>query len=146
MFKIVVQINKPANAVFTFLSDIESSPRWYSAVKSVTKLSPGPVNRGSLYSFSRELPGKKVDNRVEVTEFVDGKLLTLSSIEGPTPFKYRYELTPLGDKTQLRLEAEISGQGLTGPIALLAPLASSFFERGMHTNLVALKDLIEQGL
>jgi len=43
MFKIVVQINKPANAVFTFLSDIESSPRWYSAVKSVTKLSPGPV-------------------------------------------------------------------------------------------------------
>ena len=77
---------------------------------------------------------------------MDGKLLTLSSIEGPTPFKYRYELTPLGDKTQLRLEAEISGQGLTGPIALLAPLASSFFERGMHTNLVALKDLTEQGL
>jgi hypothetical protein len=26
MFKIVVQINKPANAVFTYLSDIESSP------------------------------------------------------------------------------------------------------------------------
>jgi uncharacterized membrane protein len=55
MFKIVVQINKPANAVFTYLSDIESSPRWYSAVKSVTKLSPGPVNRGSLYSFSRDV-------------------------------------------------------------------------------------------
>ena len=146
MFKIVVQINKPANTVFAYLSNIEYSPRWYSAVKSVTKLSQGPVNRGSLYSFSRELLGKQVDNRVEVTEFVDGKLLTLASTEGPTPFKYRYELTPLGVTTQLRLEGEISGGGVTGPIALLAPIASSFFERGMRTNLLILKDLIEEEL
>jgi uncharacterized membrane protein len=57
MFTIVVQINKPANAVFTYLSNIESSPRWYSTVKSVTNISPGPANRGSLYRFSREILG-----------------------------------------------------------------------------------------
>jgi uncharacterized membrane protein len=53
MFTIVVQINKPANAVFTYLSNIESSPRWYLTVKSVTNISPGRANAMIKEHFSK---------------------------------------------------------------------------------------------
>ncbi|MER8579746.1 hypothetical protein NKG95_13585 [Mesorhizobium sp. M1423] len=80
---------------------------------------------------------------MEVTEFDVDALLTLSSLSGPTPFTYRSRLAPTGHKTHLHLEGSITGKGLPGPMALLAPLASSFFERGMRTNLESLKRIVE---
>jgi hypothetical protein len=43
----------------------------------------------------------------------------------------------------LRLEGEISGEGLGRGFALLAPLAPRLFERGMRANLASLKQLLE---
>ena len=143
MFEISIEIDRPADTVFRYLADIESASDWYSAVQSVDKISPEPVGRGATYKFKRQIGGKTLDNVVEVTEFEDGALLTLSSITGPTPFTYRYGLVKAGNKTHLHLEGSISGKGLPQPMAALAPLASSFFERGMRANLLSLKRIVE---
>ena len=41
------------------------------------------------------------------------------------------------------LEGSITGEGLRGPAALLAPLAGKFFEKGMAKNLATLKARLE---
>ena len=41
------------------------------------------------------------------------------------------------------LEGSITGEGLSGAAALLAPLAGKFFERGMAKNLHQLKAHLE---
>jgi uncharacterized membrane protein len=143
MFELSIRIDRPIATVFATVANVEAAPRWYSAVTAVAKLSSGGIGRGSRYSFTREIAGRKVENIVEVTEFVDGARLTLSSVSGPTPFTYRYRVEADGAATRLELAGTISGAGLGGPVALLAPLASHFFENGMRANLGNLKRLIE---
>lgn len=126
MFEVAMRIEKPPATVFSWLEDIRSIPSWYAAVRAVEPLSPGPAGRHSRYTLRREIAGQEVENTVEVTEFVEGERLTLSSLSGPTPFTYRYRVAPDGTGTRLRLIGTISGVGLVGPLALLRPLASRF--------------------
>ncbi len=144
MFTIDTDIARPPDVVFARLAAVEETPRWYSAVESAEPLTPAPLGVGSRFRMVRELPGGRAENEVEVTEFVPDQALTLQSRSGPTPFTYRYTLSPLaGGGTRLHLDGEISGAGLGGVAGLLAPLAPSLFARGMRTNLAAFKALVE---
>lgn len=144
MFAIEMKIVRPIGEVFTLLARIEDSPLWYSAVKSVDRLHPSPVGVGTRFRFRRALGGVDALNEVEVTAYDPNQRLELSSISGPTPFVYRYRLTPAANNTtHLRLDGAISGEGFSGPMVLLRPLAESFFRRGMIVNLKSLKRLIE---
>lgn len=143
MFELSIKINRSIATVFASVANVEAAPRWYSAVTAVAKLSSGGIGCGTRYRFTRDIGGQKVENIAEVTEFVDGERFTLSSVSGPTPFTYRYRAEAEGTTTRLDLAGTISGAGLGGPAALLAPLASHFFENGMRANLGNLKRLIE---
>ena len=143
MFTIEIEIARPPEALFGYLAQVENTPNWYSAVERADKLTSAPVSTGARFRMSRRLPtGPAVDD-VEVTEFVPNRVFTLASLSGPTPFTYRYRLSPKGKNTLLRLEGEISGEGLGGGFALLAPIAPLIFERGMRANLAALKEILE---
>jgi hypothetical protein len=80
---------------------------------------------------------------VEVTAFEEGREVTFTSLSGPTPFVYRYLVEPEGDGSLLTLEGSISGAGLSGPAALLGPLAEGVFKRGMRDNLGVLKEILD---
>ncbi len=144
-FVLNLDIARSVQDVFSFLADSENTPVWYVAVQSVRKLTPGPVSPGTVYEIVRHLPQGRVENEVEVSELETNARVTLRSLSGPTPFTYRYRLQPAGAGTRLTLEAEISGEGLVGPAALIAPLAGAFFKRGMAVNLQALKRHLERG-
>jgi uncharacterized protein YndB with AHSA1/START domain len=144
MFVIETDIDKDAATVFGRLTRIEETPQWYSAVQSVEPIAGSPSGLGARYRFTRQLPSGQAVNEVEITEFEPSVVVTLQSRSGPTPFTYRYELQPnQRGGTRLRLEGEISGEGLSGPIALLGALASTLFERGMRTNIATFKRLVE---
>ena len=144
MFSINIGIDRPINEVFAFLKDIKRAPDWYSAVKKVVPVDGGEVEVGKRYRFEREIAGRKIENEVEVAELRDGEALTLKSRSGPTPFTYRYSLSEDGLATSVKLEGEITGEGLPGILSLAAPFASKAFERGMHDNLATLKRLLER--
>lgn len=143
MFTTEISIDRPVGEVFAYLSRIEDAPSWYSAVTSVHRLDNGPVGTGARFHFQRKLGSNDAVNDVEVTAFEPDRILELSSVSGPTPFVYRYELAPAARGAQLRLRGAISGEGLTGPMTLLKPLAEKFFHHGMIDNLESLNRLIE---
>lgn len=143
MFTIEMMISRPVREVFANLARIENAPLWYSAVTSVHRLDKGPVGTGARFLFRRKLGSGEAVNNVEVTAFESDRVLELSSVSGPTPFVYRYELEPSAQATRVRLRGRISGEGLIGPAALFKPLAERFFHRGMMDNLGNLKRLVE---
>lgn len=143
MFTTEMTIDRPVGEVFAYLSRIEDAPSWYSAVTSVHRLDSGPISTGTRFRFQRKLGSNDAVNDVEVTAFEPDRILELSSVSGPTPFVYRYELAAAGHGARLRLLGTISGEGLTGPVALLKPLAEKFFRHGMVDNLETLRRLIE---
>jgi hypothetical protein len=118
-------------------------PRWYEAVQEVRPLG-SQVNRlGARFEITRNLPGGRFQNEVAVSEYEPDELFTVESVSGPTPFRYRYRLEPNGGATRLRLDGEITGAGLPGPIARIDALATQAFKRGMGDNLQQLRRLIE---
>jgi hypothetical protein len=146
MFVIETEIGRDAATVFTRLARVEDTPLWYSAVERVERLAAGPIGAGSMFRLHRKLPGGPAINDVEIVDYVPSSLFAMVSRNGPTPFAYRYSLSPGADGgTLLKLEGEISGAGLSGAASLLAPLAPVLFERGMRTNLAAFKRLVEAG-
>ena len=143
MFTIEIEIGRPPEAVFGYLAQVENTPKWYSAVEKADKLTTSPVSAGTCYRFLRRLPTGSAINDVEVIEFVPNRVFALASRSGPTPFTYRYVLSPQDNNTQLRLEGEISGEGLGRGFALIAPFTERLFERGMRTNLATLTQILE---
>jgi uncharacterized membrane protein len=144
-FQISLDIHRPPSDVFTLVADVRKMPSWYEAVKKVTVTTPGPSGTGTRFQMVRSLPGGDVHNDVEVTSFDLDKEITFRSVEGPTPFRYRYRFAPTAIGTRLTLEGEISGAGLRGVAGLLNDgLASELFKRGMKKNLQALKAVVEE--
>lgn len=143
-FSIAVDVDAPQQTVFSYLADGSRTPEWYEAVQTASKTTEGPTGEGTRYTFTRVLPQGEVVNEVEVSEFRDPSLITFASRSGPTPFVYRYRVEPAGAGSRVTLEGSITGEGLRGPAALVAPLAGKFFARGMGQNLKALKARLER--
>jgi hypothetical protein len=142
-FQLSLPIAASPTTVFAFVADFTTMPRWYSAVQRVDRLD-GTSGLGTRYAVHRHLPGGPARNEVEVTAFEEGREVAFTSLSGPTPFVYRYLVEPDGDASRLTLEGSISGAGLSGPAALLGPLAEGVFKRGMRDNLGVLKEILER--
>ena len=139
-FTATVTIARLPEAVFAFLADPTNLPLWLEAVDGVAV--DGPPRRGARFRMARSLPGGRVVNDVELTEFDPGRRITFESRTGPTPFRYAYELQPTGDRTRVTLAGRISGEGLPVPVAALGNLATQLFKRGMQRNLRTLERLL----
>lgn len=141
-FQLTLDIAAPPSAVFDFVADFTTMPKWYSAVQRVERIGE-TTGLGTRYEVHRQLPGGTAHNEVEITSYESGRQVTFRSLSGPTPFVYSYLIAPDGNATRLTLEGTISGAGLTGPAALLGPLAEGLFKRGMRDNLGVLRQILE---
>ncbi|MEU1590618.1 SRPBCC family protein [Micromonospora sp. NPDC005710] len=142
-FQLGLDITAPAAQVFDFVADFTTMPNWYSAVRRVERVG-GNGGLGTRYHVYRDLPGGPARNDVSITTYSHGEEVIFTSLSGPTPFTYRYLVRPEQATTKLILEGTISASGLTGPAALLGPLAERLFKSGMRDNLGTLKQLLEK--
>jgi uncharacterized protein YndB with AHSA1/START domain len=140
-FELTVDIAAPAPAVFDFVADFTTMPRWYSAIDRVDRIA-GAKGLGTRYAVHRHLPGGPAHNDVVVTSYEQDREVTFASQSGPTPFTYRYTVEPDANGARLVLDGSISGAGLPGA-ALLGPLTERLFKHGMRDNLNVLKAILE---
>lgn len=135
-----VDISRPIDEVFAYVTDPAKAPEWASWILENTLEGGGPVGVGSRIRGVWKFLGRSQDFRGEVTQYdppskfamrtVSGGLhgyaeAQLESIEGGTRFRNRYE-------------SETGGLfKLADPI--VAPLAKRALEADLHT----LKALLE---
>jgi len=139
-FETSIRIERPIEAVFDYVSDPTTFPRWNSAVQSVRETSAGADGVGATYRMKRELPGGPAENDLEVVEVNRPTLFVIRTTSGPTPFLYRYAFTDEDGATLLELAAEVELGGLAGA---LGPLASRVVKRGVDSNFADLKRILE---
>jgi uncharacterized protein YndB with AHSA1/START domain len=141
-FTLDLDIAAAPEEVFSFVADFTNTPQWYSAVQRVEGVH-GAGGVGTQYAAHRQLASGAVVNTVEVTSYIKGQEITLTSINGPTPFTYRYRVQSAPHGTRLQLEGTISAAGLSGLARIIGPVAEQLFKRGMRDNLGTLKQLLE---
>lgn len=139
-FEAEVRIARPIEAVFEYVSDPVTFPRWNSAVQAVRKTSEREKTVGSAYSMERELPRGRVENDLVVEAFEHAREFTIRTTSGPTPFVYRYLFSSEAGETAVRLEAQVE---LDGAASLLGPLARRAVKAGVEANFATLKQILE---
>jgi uncharacterized membrane protein len=137
-FKNVIEIDRPVDEVFRFLSDLENLPKWNYFVNQVRKTTPGAPAVGARYHQDR----KSDSQELEIVEMEVDWLLTVETVPPSKP-ELRRSMTfeRINDKTRVidrwRLDS--------GQPALLQTLARGRVKSAVKDNLLKLKELLENG-
>jgi uncharacterized protein YndB with AHSA1/START domain len=138
-FETSVQIARPVEEVFAYVSEPENFSRWNSAVRTVRR-TMGEGEVGSTFTMVRDLPGGRAENELEITVLDRPATFAIRTVSGPTPFVYRYAFSDGAGVTLLALDAQVE---LSGIGELLGPLARRAVKTGVDANLATLKDVFE---
>jgi hypothetical protein len=150
-FTTSIQITRPVEVVFEYLSDVTNASAWDSAVMQVTKTSEGTEGKGSTYKMIRKLPGGEAENVLQVVELVPNREFTIKTISGPTPLQYQYLFETIPNGTRVTQECQSLTDHIGRDVGGLASfLPDSFLEpfvkSGVKANLQTLKTILESSL
>jgi carbon monoxide dehydrogenase subunit G len=135
----IVVERSPAD-VFAYLTNPENLPEWQAGVIEGRKDSPGPTAQGTSLTEVRTFLGRRMESKLEVTEYEQDRLFTIKVVSGPVPFQVRHRLEPADGGTRIH----VSGEGEPGGFFKLAePLVIRQVKRQVETNFATLKDLLE---
>jgi uncharacterized protein YndB with AHSA1/START domain len=136
-----IEIDRPRQKVAAYASDPDNAPAWYDNIKSIEWKSPKRVTVSARMAFVAQFLGRRLAYTYEVTEFVPGNRLVMSTAEGPFPMEttYMWEDTQSGGtRMTLRNRGQPAGFANVG-----APITAAAVRRATRRNLAMLKRLLE---
>jgi Polyketide cyclase / dehydrase and lipid transport len=134
-----ITIDRRPNTVFAYLADLENLPSWNYAIRKTRKVTAGPIHIGSRFHQVRTIPAHREES-LEVIEFEEGRKLTIRGTLNTLPAQLSYELQPVGIATVLTNTVDLS---TSGPLSLLAPIATRQIKSAVAANLDTLKKILE---
>lgn len=115
-----IEIRRPVDEVFAFLSDGENDRRWRSGVLDVRRKSGH--GRGAIYEQGVKGPfGRRVPADYEITVFEPEQRIGFRAIAGPVRPEGSYELTPTDGGTQVKFALRAAPRGLA---KLMTPIVA----------------------
>ena len=129
-------IPETPEAVFAFVADGETAPRWRSGVLDITRVSG--TGAGTVYKQGTKGPGgRRVDADYEVTTYEPPRRLAFRVIAGPVrPVgEYVFEAVPEGTRLTFSLSAELGG--------LKRLLMGSMVQSTMNAEVLAIERIAE---
>jgi uncharacterized protein YndB with AHSA1/START domain len=139
-FTNVVTINRPRADVFAYLAHFENIPLWNYAISETRKLTSGPVGVGTRYRQVRTIPTPS-EEEFEVVEFEPDHRLSVDGDLALFHGRVSYALDSTGDATMLTNSMDLRA---SGPLNMVAQLATRRVQSAVATNLGALKELLER--
>jgi carbon monoxide dehydrogenase subunit G len=138
--ELTIEIGRPPEEVFAYLTDVSNLPAWQSGVKRAQIEDGGEPRAGARIRESRTMLGRELDTALEIEEYEPPRLFVLRALNSPVPFTVRHELEPSGDGTLLR----VVGAGDTGLLpGFAAGLMARRAERQFRKDFERLKRLLE---
>jgi len=108
-FSSSVEINAPAEKVWTLVDKLEEWPQWMPSIKKIERLSKGPLTVGSQLSVIAKVSRLTVNLLMTITEFVPERSVVMQGKALGTNLIRFYSLEPVNGKTKLTVGGEVSG-------------------------------------
>jgi carbon monoxide dehydrogenase subunit G len=141
-FEKSVLINRPQQEVFGFVTDLSNDSKWQSGIKSVERISDGPIEAGSTWRYKLNFMGRELEAEIELTSYNPPNQASVKSIGGPVPFENTYKFESKDGSTQMTF----SGQAEIGGFFKMAEgLVGKQLGKQMEADGAALKKLLEAG-
>lgn len=139
-FETSIQVQRPLTDVFAYLGNPENETEWSSAVLESRLDAGGPVAEGSHFTQVLKFLGRRMENRVEVTDYQPDRRIAYRVLSGPMQIAYSYTVSTDGDGTRISARGEGEPGGF---IQLAAPVIGRAMKRQADSDLNTLKDLLE---
>src|SRR5436189_3935426 len=98
----VVEVARPVDEVFAYLTDPARLPEWQDNVVSADVEDGSPLQAGSRLREVRRAPfGRRVESLVEVAAYEQGKRFDLHIVEGPLPIDGDHTFTGTAEGTRI---------------------------------------------
>jgi uncharacterized protein YndB with AHSA1/START domain len=132
--ELVVEIARPPEEVYAYLTDVSNLPSWQSGVHAARR-------EGSQIHESRHMLGRELHTTLEIEEEEPPRVFALRALNSPVPFTVRHELEPSGDGTRLR----VVGEGDPGMLpGFAAGIMTRRAEKQFRRDFERLKQLLER--
>lgn len=133
-----IDISRPLDEVFEFVSQLENIPRWNYYVTRVERTSEGSAMLDSEYHQIRRSDSQKL----RVVAYDPNRLLVIEAIPPSKPV-FRREMNFIGnDGTTTIVDSWSLDLGLPG---LIEPFSKGKVRSAVNENLHKLKELLENG-
>jgi carbon monoxide dehydrogenase subunit G len=130
-------INRPVEAVWSFISDPQNAPVWGRGVSDIVITSNGLVGLGTTLRLS--MSGSKMEARM--LGFEPGKTLTMEFTSGPVRgSKLTYSVESMEGKTRLTTDLEMR---LSGVWKLMYPILARRRIRDRELSVTNVKRILE---
>ena len=135
-----VSIDRPVEAVFAFIADPTTYPRWRGDVVAVEPLTPSPLRRGSTFvQIIASFLGRQRFT-FEVIGYEPSRQLELRATSGPVRPTVTYRVEPAEHGTRLTARIDVH---TGGALRLLEPLMSGGVKKRNSQDLPKLKQVLE---
>ena len=129
--ELTIEIARPPEDVFSYLTDVSNLRTWQAGVKSAT-LRDGRIEE------SRSLLGRELQTTLEIVEQEEPRLFTLRTVGGPVSFTVRHELEAANGGTRLTVTADGDVPGFA------AGLLARGAEKQIRKDFERLKEILER--
>jgi carbon monoxide dehydrogenase subunit G len=132
-----VRIDRPAENVWDYFTDVGNDPDWNPQAISVRKTTEGPLGVGSRFHVVRKMSGPM---DLEYTEYARPLRWSLRGVGRGMTFTYSAALTPSGSSTELTSRMQLEPKGV---FKLLSPVMRSVTAKQLSEVHLALKRKLE---
>jgi uncharacterized protein YndB with AHSA1/START domain len=136
-----IEVNRPPEAVFAYLSDLSRLPAWQPAVQLAEQTTPGAIGPGTQFRLVFRGPTGPVEAAGEIVEFDRPRRIGLRSVSGPVDLNGGLDFEPTDGGTRLRIRATIDPKGM---LRFMEGMIKNTIEREIPAALESLRDQLER--
>jgi uncharacterized membrane protein len=136
-----VEIDRPLQEVFNYVSDVGNYPEWMAHALEVRKDTPGPPQQSDSFVVAIKSVGRRFETPYERTSYEADRRYTDRAAGGPIPNQqWHSDFQEVPGGTRFTRAVDVQSGGL---LKLLQPLQKHAAERQLRKDLQTLKAALE---
>ena len=139
-FETSIEIRRPVEAVFTFVSDFRNIPQWQKAMKEAHVTPDGLPAVGTKGRQVGSFLGVKLEGTSEITALEPNHSFSFKASSGPASMEATWRFEAAGEGTRLSTTYQVEPGGL---FKVAGPLFASQFKKQQEADWQRLKELLE---
>ena len=136
----VIIIDRPAEVVFSLLSDCAGRLKWIQTEVACERITAGPIRAGSQFREVSEDHGRRVEMTTQVLDVEPEHELSLRFTGGRFSMDVKYTVSEQMGKTFI---AEAREAHFAFPLSLIAPIIQRQAQEKLRNGLLKLKSVAE---
>ena len=136
-----VEINRPVEEFFSYVSTLENLPEWAGPALEVRKDTPGTPKEGDTFTSVAKFLGRRFETPFQITSVEPDRRLSYHATGGPLPDQ-RWTLACEEVSGGTRYTQVVEGEP-RGFFRLADPLLERALRRQFRADLETLKDVLE---